>query len=55
MADVFDKYDLYDPTALAKRDQSAAVGAAGFGTGLVFLLPLFEAGLINHAFSSLLI
>jgi hypothetical protein len=55
VADVFDKYDLYDPTALAKRDQSAAVGAAGFGTGLVFLLPLFEAGLINHALFSALV
>ena len=36
MADVFDKYDLYDPTALAKRDQSSAVGAAvGAPVGIV--------------------
>jgi hypothetical protein len=55
LAEFFPRYDLYDPTAMAKEDQASALGAVGFGSGFALLLPLFEAGLLEHvAFSALI-
>ena len=49
-----EKADLLDPTTLEPADQDNALGAAGFSSFLLFLLPIFEAGLLTDVFFSAL-
>ena len=49
-----DQADLFDPTTLSDEEQENIGGAVGFSALLIFLLPIFEAGLISDVFFSAL-
>jgi len=47
--------DLLDPTAMSEADQDDFIGAVGFGTLALFLLPVFEIGAVGDlAFSAII-
>ena len=50
-----DDANLLDPTTLSEDDQENALGAIGFGAFALFLLPIFEAGLLTDVFFSVLV
>jgi len=47
--------DLLDPTTFEKEDQTNSLGAVAAGSLAVFLLPLFEAGLLGDVVFSTLV
>ena len=55
LAETFSAANLYDPTTFKEEEKEGALGAIGFGAVLLFVLPIFEAGLIGDGILSLLV
>ena len=55
LSEALSSASLLDPTTLSASDAEATAGTAGFGALAIFLLPLFQVGVLPDAVLSALV